>query len=133
MLAPDFLPVWGGVGTYTVELIRNLPSNIEVHVVTLKRNGYNKNDSCSDNSFSDSFGKNIHIHIISAANDTFIYNLKFQYACLRHVPSLIKEENIDLIHSHAAHMPDLLLKTRENGSSNSNHRSYHDWRTKRRH
>lgn len=114
MLAPEFPPVWGGVGTYIVELIRNLPSDIEVHVVTLKRSGFTKKESCLDNDFSGFYGKNIHIHTICTANDTFIYNLKFQYACLKHVPRLIKEENLDLIHSHAAHMPDLLLKTREN-------------------
>ena len=29
MLAPEFLPVWGGVGTYIVELVRHLPKDIE--------------------------------------------------------------------------------------------------------
>lgn len=33
MLAPEFLPVWGGVGTYIVELVRHLPKNIEIHVL----------------------------------------------------------------------------------------------------
>ena len=34
MLAPEFIPVWGGVGTYIGELVRHLPKDIEVHVVT---------------------------------------------------------------------------------------------------
>ena len=114
MLAPEFPPVRGGVGTYIVELIQNLPSDIEVHVVTLKRNGFSKKETCLINDFSGFYKKNIHIHTICTASDTFIYNLKFQYACLRHVPKIIKEENLDLIHSHAAHMPDLMLKTLKN-------------------
>jgi hypothetical protein len=30
MLAPEFLPIWGGVGTHVVELVRHLPRNMEV-------------------------------------------------------------------------------------------------------
>jgi len=37
VIAPEFLPVWGGVGTYLVELIRHLPKDIEVYVVTPMR------------------------------------------------------------------------------------------------
>jgi glycosyltransferase involved in cell wall biosynthesis len=112
MLAPEFPPVWGGVGTYTVELIRNLPNNIEVHVVTPMRLGFNGENFHSEE-FLQFLDKNIKIHYVSKATDTFLYNASFQYACLRTVPKLIKEEKIDLIHSHAAHMPDLLLKTLE--------------------
>jgi glycosyltransferase involved in cell wall biosynthesis len=111
MLAPEFLPVWGGVGTYIVELIRHLPKDIEVHVVTPMREGLGKEKiSTSDYDFSRYFGSNVHIHFICKASDTFFYNAKFQYACLNYVPKLVKEERIDLIHSHTAHMPDLLLQ-----------------------
>lgn len=34
VLAPEFLPVCGGVGTYIVELVRHLPKNVEIHAVT---------------------------------------------------------------------------------------------------
>jgi hypothetical protein len=56
------------------------------------------------------FGSNVKVHFICEASDTFFYNAKFQYACLKKVPELIREEKIDLIHSHTAHMPDLLLQ-----------------------
>ena len=113
MLAPEFLPVWGGVGTYTVELVRHLPKDVEVHVVTPLRDGFGREKiSTSDYVFSEYFGRNVHIHFVCKASDTFIYNAKFQYACLKHVPKLVKEENLDLIHSHMAQMPDLLLQFR---------------------
>ena len=111
MLAPEFLPVWGGVGTYIVELVRHLPKDVEVHVVTPMREGFGgEKISTSDYDFSKYFGGNVHIHFVSKARDTFIYNASFQYACLKHVPKLLKEENIDLLHSHTAHMPDILLQ-----------------------
>ena len=99
MLAPEFLSNWGGVGTYIVELIKHLPEDFEIIVITPDRGeanaGYLHN----------------HLKVIktSKAGDTFIYNLKFQYSCLRKVPELVKKEEIDVIHSHTAHMPDLLL------------------------
>jgi glycosyltransferase involved in cell wall biosynthesis len=114
MLAPEFLPVWGGVGTYIVELVRHLPKDIEVHVVTPTRVGFgDENVSTSDYDFSRYFGDNVHVHFVCKANDTFFFNAKFQYACLKYVPKLVKEGRIDLIHSHTAHMPDLLLMFRK--------------------
>jgi glycosyltransferase involved in cell wall biosynthesis len=114
MLAPEFLPVWGGVGTYIVELVRHLPEDIEVHIVTPMREGFGeKKISTSDYDFSRYFRGNVHVHFVCKASDTFLYNAKFQYACLKYVPKLVKEERIDLIHSHTAHMPDLLLMFRK--------------------
>lgn len=116
MLAPEFLPVWGGVGTYIVELVRHLPKDIEIHVVTPMRKGFGKEKiSTSDFDFSKYFGDHVHLHFVCKASDTFFYNLRFQYACLNYVPKLLEEERIDLIHSHTAHMPDLLLMFRKLG------------------
>jgi glycosyltransferase involved in cell wall biosynthesis len=113
MLAPEFLPVWGGVGTYITELVRHLPSDFEVHVVTPTRSGFGKEKVSSlDYDFSHYFGDNVRVHFLGSASDTFVYNLKFQYNCMKYVPKLVKEEGIDIIHSHTAHMPDLLLQFR---------------------
>lgn len=114
VLAPEFLPVWGGVGTYTVELVRHLPSKIEVHVVTPRRVAIGRSKiSTSDYDFSRYFGDNVRIHFASRASDTFLYNGDFQYYCLKHIPKLVKQEGIDIVHSHTAHMPDLLLQFRQ--------------------
>lgn len=117
MLAPEFLPVWGGVGTYIVELVRHLPKDVEVHVVTPMREGFGneRKVSTSDYDFSEYFGNNVHVHFVCKASDTFFYNAKFQYACFKYVPNLIRKEHIDLIHSHTAQMPDLLLMFRRLG------------------
>jgi glycosyltransferase involved in cell wall biosynthesis len=113
MLAPEFLPVWGGVGSYIVELVKHLPKDMEVHVVTVFRKSIGKYNVSSDEyDYSIYFDDNVHIHFISTASDTFIYNLKFQYSVARYVPKLIKDEKIDIVHSHTAHMPDLLLQFR---------------------
>ena len=116
MLAPEFLPICGGVGTYIVELVRHLPRNTEIHVLTPYRTGVaNSNISSSDYDFSQYFGSNVRVHLLSTASDMFVYNSFFQYACLKFVPKLIRDEKIDLIHSHTAHMPDLLLQFKRIG------------------
>lgn len=113
MLAPELLPVWGGVGTYIVELIRHLPSTVEVEVVTPYRTRIGPIAAAtSDYNLEEYFPDNVHIHFLSSAADTFLYNAAFQFSCFRHVPRLLKRENIDLTHSHTAHMPDLLLQLR---------------------
>lgn len=111
MLAPEFLPLIGGVGTYIVQLVKNLPKDTIVHVVTpMRKHVGTANVSSTDFDIPSEFGKNIHVHYVCNADDNFFYNAKFQYACAKIVPNLIKEEGIELIHSHTAHMPDFLLQ-----------------------
>lgn len=113
MLAPDFFPAWGGVGTYTVELVRHLPKNIEIHVVAPARQRLGRYEiSTSQYDMNNYFSDNVHVHFVSNASDTFVYNAFFQYACFKFVPALLKDERVDLLHSHTAHMPDLLLQFR---------------------
>jgi len=47
ILAPEFIPTWGGVGIYTVELVRELAKypDLEIHVITPRRGeGYDPRD-----------------------------------------------------------------------------------------
>lgn len=114
MLAPEFPPVWGGVGTYTFELTRHLPKNVEIHVLTPRRESFGRQKVLPNGiNQLEHLGSNVHIHYISVAHDSFMYNAEFQIACLRKAPKIIKEEKIDVIHSHQAHMPDLLLMLRK--------------------
>lgn len=110
MIAPEFLPVWGGVGTYTVELVKHLPKEIQIHVLTPMRESFGEEQvSSSDYDYSEHFGDNVHVHFVSKASDTFLYNASYQLACLQEIPKLVKKENIDLIHL-AHHMAGLLLE-----------------------
>ncbi|MBC7110177.1 MAG: hypothetical protein H5T46_04135, partial [Archaeoglobi archaeon] len=70
MLAPEFLPVWGGIGTYIVELVKNFSKDIEVHVITPFRKKLGSSAvSSSDYNFEEMFGDNVHIHFLSTATD----------------------------------------------------------------
>ncbi len=111
MLAPEFLPVWGGVGTYIVEMARHL-KDLELHILTPSRTGFGNEKIKTDYDMDEIFPDNVHIHFVSEASDTFLYNAKFQYACFKNAPDIIKENEIDVIHSHTAHMPDILLNLR---------------------
>ena len=95
MLAPEFLPIWGGVGTYIVELVRHLPRTVEIHVVTPYRERFGMSQvKTSDYDFDEYFGDNVHVHFISSASDTFFYNAAFQYACFKRVPRVVKEAGL---------------------------------------
>ena len=37
LLAPEFLPNWGGVGTYCIELAKAIAGKVELHVATVER------------------------------------------------------------------------------------------------
>jgi glycosyltransferase involved in cell wall biosynthesis len=111
MIAPEFFPTWGGVGSYIVELIKCLPRNVDVHVVTLKRRFGKTHIAETENEDIGSIIKRpIEIHYLSMARESFFYNLAFQLACLKSIPSLAKECKFDILHSHMSHMPDVFLQ-----------------------
>jgi L-malate glycosyltransferase len=107
-LAPEFLPTWGGVGTYSAELVRNLcrDSDIEVHVITPRRGpSYNKSK------ILEYFDNKVFIHNISNANDGFFYNFYFQLSLLKNFSRLDRKYKFDLVHAaNLVHMPDIYLK-----------------------
>lgn len=113
LLAPEFLPNWGGVGTYCVELTRHLADKLDLHVITLTRQIKGSELSYSAQDMLDYFDDKINVHVLTNAKDTFLYNIKFQYKILRTMPKLEKEYGFDLIHSHHAHMSDVLYKLKE--------------------
>lgn len=63
MVTPEFLS-WGGIGSYTMQLAKHLPSEFEMHLICL--NG--DQDNCS-----------LSVHSLGDAQDTFFCNGQFQY------------------------------------------------------
>lgn len=111
LIAPEFLPVWGGTGSYVVELLKYLPKDVDVHVVTLKRRmpGMSEND-LAQNDPKLVCKRDMTIHYISNAEETFFYNLGFQIACFREIPKLNKDFKFDVLHSQFGHMSDIFLQ-----------------------
>ncbi len=54
------------------------------------------------------FPKNVSIQYLGDAKETFAYNINYQLAVVRRIRSLIKELDIDLVHTHSS-MPDLFV------------------------
>ena len=106
LLAPEFLPVRGGVGTYSVGLVQELSRIADVTVLTLTRRqgsvvyGRAEMEAAVEH--------RARVYPIAEARDTFVYNARFQLALLRRLPRFARTERIDVIHSQHAHMPDLL-------------------------
>jgi len=108
LLAPDFLPVWGGVGTYSVELARELSRRVDLTIVTLRRT--NAGDDFSRERMEATLEHRATVEVVAEARDNFRYNAAFQWAVLRRLPSLAREHRFDLVHSQHAHMPDVLYR-----------------------
>ena len=106
LLAPEFLPVRGGVGTYSVALVQELSRLADVTVLTLtRRQGsvfYGRKE------MEDAVGHRARVIPIAEARDTFVYNARFQVELLRKLPRLVHAERFDLVHTQHAHMPDVL-------------------------
>ena len=115
LLAPEFLPNWGGAGTYVIELAKYLSKNHNVHVVTLRRK-IDDGTVYSDEKILDFFDNKIHLHTISDANDTFLYNATFQYACFKNLPEICKNNEIDIIHADVPHMSDFMLRLKKSNT-----------------
>jgi glycosyltransferase involved in cell wall biosynthesis len=110
-LAPELLPNQGGVGTYSVEIIRQLAGTADLTVLTpLRRRGKEVFDRAR---LEEYFDHRVTILPISEAHDTFRYNFAFQRAVRRYLAGEARLEKFDVIHSQHAHMPDLLTQRRD--------------------
>jgi glycosyltransferase involved in cell wall biosynthesis len=106
-LAPEFLPIRGGVGAYSAELVTQLGKHpdLEIHVITPRRKQVL--EFCVDE-------LPYTIHYISEAKDGFFYNLGFQARMFTAFRQLHETHGFDLVHSaNLVHMPDIFLKFRE--------------------
>jgi len=110
MLAPEFLPNWGGAGTYTILLARELSKKDDIHVFTTLRGS---GQASSVREIENYFDGRLKVHILSTAKDRFFYNGIYQLNVARRLPVLLEKEKFDIIHSNHAHMPDLVLKLRK--------------------
>lgn len=108
LLAPDFLPMWGGAGTYAVELARELSGRVDLTILTLERK--NRGRAFTQEQMGQLLDHRARVEVISEARENFRYNAAFQLAVLRRLPSMVREEGFDLVHSQHAHMPDLLFR-----------------------
>lgn len=108
LLAPEFLPNRGGVGTYSVDLSRELGKKVDLTVVTLTREDTSRHYSIAE--MEAAIGGAARVLPISVARDSFVYNFGFQAAVLRRLPRLLRGEGFEVLHSQHAHMPDLLLR-----------------------
>jgi len=98
MVTPEFLS-WGGVGSYVMQLSKNLPSDYEVHVLCL-----------GGEDGSDKDVGNVHVHSLGTAKDTFMYNNQFQLSLWRSFRDLQEAHGFDLVHANHAQMADIMLK-----------------------
>jgi len=108
MLAPEFLPVYGGIGNYVLEISRKMPRDVEVLIVAPRRP--NSKDEIEDRSsmHEDMLPGNVNVTYIGQANDMFFHNISFQMNCSKALRNLVHAHGIDIVHSQSS-MPDFLV------------------------
>jgi glycosyltransferase involved in cell wall biosynthesis len=104
MLAPEFLPVWGGVGTYILEIAKRIPEEHELHIAT-PHSGQAITDGLDPEKI---LPRNVHLHYLGRKGHAFFGNFQFQLDCAANIHRLIRDYDIDLVHSQSA-MPDYLV------------------------
>jgi len=112
IVAPEFLPVRGGVGTHIVELVSHMPQDVELFVITLRRKIPGTDEFMDRDEVLSSLNRDIELIELIDAKDAFLYNAHFQLACARRIPQIVEKHGIQLLHSHFPHMSDILLKLR---------------------
>ncbi|HYS72051.1 MAG TPA: glycosyltransferase family 4 protein [Thermoplasmata archaeon] len=104
ILAPEFSPTWGGIGTYTHNLARGLADRADVHVVTTKEGARAAAGDTPEGVQVHAFpGDGVHHGSLG---------LSFQMSVFRRLPRLARIHDFDVIHANHAYMSDLLVRAR---------------------
>jgi glycosyltransferase involved in cell wall biosynthesis len=101
MLAPEFFPNWGGIGTYSILMARELSHLDDVTVYTTSR-------GTPSHEIESFFGGRLKVELVSSASDRFFYNFKFQAILAKRLGG--SGAGYDVLHANHAQMPDLFLK-----------------------
>ena len=102
---PEFLPNWGGIGTYVTLLAKEMSDDVELHVITLRRG------SLSDlTPETKEILDRVNVHYLGSAEDFFLFNSQFQLDMLFKFKALKAQHKFDLVHANHAQMPDLFLR-----------------------
>ena len=111
IISQDFIPVWSGIGTYLSSLLRHVPKDFEIHLITARRRICGKTiETGNEDNILKEIGQNVSIHYVSEISNNFLDHFKFQVACGGFVPDLCKNEKIDIVHSNFPLMPDIAVK-----------------------
>jgi len=102
ILTPEFLPQWGGIGTYAYNLARGLQDRADVHVLT----------GAADNEYPGLRGVQVHSAFPRDTTRRDASPFRFQAAVFRRLPGLAKAHGFDVIHANHAYMSDLLVRLR---------------------
>lgn len=109
-MAPELYPIWGGGGTYAINLLQNLPRDVEVEVLASQREVPEDKTNAAQELSQIGLGDNINVRILSSGKDTFFSHSTFQYKCYKWIPKLNKDLHFDIIHGQTQPMPDVLLR-----------------------
>jgi len=109
-LTPEFLPSWGGIGTYTYYLARGLQDHADVHVVT-------SDASLPPEGMPGLERVQVHQLPMGGSGRQGASSIRFQMAAWRHLPRLARESGFDIVHSNHAQMSDILARLRSMNAS----------------
>jgi glycosyltransferase involved in cell wall biosynthesis len=107
ILAPQLLPISGGVGAYTVEIARRMPMDVELTIATLLERGSSLDYEQLVRDAN--FPKNVNLLFVDTPyKGRFASALSFQSSVRRICRDRVKKGEIDLVHTQSE-MSDILL------------------------
>ena len=109
ILTPEFLPAWGGVGTYAYNLARGLQDRAEVHVLT--------GAAAPPRVDEDLEGVQVHPAFPGGNSRHEVSPFRFQAAVFRRLPRLARRYGFDIVHANHAYMSDLLVRLRRRSAA----------------
>lgn len=108
LVTPEFRPTWGGVGSYTYHLAKELRDQAEIHVLT-----------AWDGKKAMVVPEGVILHALPNTRESMDGGspFKFQLGVRRHLPRLMHAYDYDIIHANHAYMSDLLVRPMINAAN----------------
>ena len=106
LLTTEFIPGWGGIASYCMNLCKVISKDVDLHIFTTSKPG---NGSITKPANTEAEFPNVTIHTLSASGDVFLSDIRYQLLAALKIPSLVRDCDIDLLHS-AGPLADQLLR-----------------------
>lgn len=112
MLTPELWPVYGGIGNYVLQVIRNMPKDVEIEIVAPGIPGGPSGEDSAARDLTSFLPTNTMITYLGGELNSISRRAAFQLMCKDYVESAVRKERFEVVHS-ANSVPDWLVNPRK--------------------
>lgn len=114
ILSPELWPIYGGVGNYVVQVVKNMPRDVEIEIATMSSSTTPSEEADSLTKLGTVLPSNVRITYLGKRRSTGLRRIAFPWECRDYLKTIVANKRFDIVHA-ASTLPDFLVSPKRLG------------------